>query len=167
MKCRRADTGPPANATPCTVPDNASGVSGKTVAEPFRRIWHDAMRAPSPIFVHRLREHIPNLTLSPPAHYIRVCLTVSRIRSDRRRNPVIEMTASASFSYLTPQFDDFLFARIDEDGEATPLSVLSVLARLGVDPWEEAAKLAQLPRISAAERLAAFIAATPGRRRPI
>ncbi|MFZ1109052.1 MAG: hypothetical protein WAN43_12010 [Rhodomicrobium sp.] len=72
------------------------------------------------------------------------------------------MTASASFSYLTPQFDDFLFARIDEDGEATPLSVLSVLARLGVDPWEEAAKLAQLPRISAAERLAAFIAATPG-----
>ena len=122
------------------------------------------MGAACSIFVHRLREHIPNLTLSPPAHYIRVCLTVSRIRSDRRRNPVIEMTASASFSYLTPQFDDFLFARIDEDGEATPLSVLSVLARLGVDPWEEAAKLAQLPRISAAERLAAFIAATPGRR---
>ncbi len=72
------------------------------------------------------------------------------------------MTASASVSYLTPQFDDFLFAQIDEDSEATPLSVLSVLARLGVDPWEEAAKLAQLPRLSAAERLVAFIAATPG-----
>jgi hypothetical protein len=75
---------------------------------------------------------------------------------------VIEMTTSASVSYLTPQFDDFLFARIDEDNEATPLSVLSVLARLGVDPWDEAAKLAQLPRVSAAERLVAFIAATPG-----
>ncbi len=75
---------------------------------------------------------------------------------------MIVMTTSASVSYLTPQFDDFLFARIDEDREATPLSVLSVLARLGVDPWEEAAKLAQLPRVSAAERLVAFIAATPG-----
>ena len=74
----------------------------------------------------------------------------------------MEMTSSPSVSYLTPQFDDFLFARINEDSEATPLSVLSVLARLGVDPWEEAAKLAQLPRVSAAKRLAAFLAATPG-----
>ena len=72
------------------------------------------------------------------------------------------MTSSPSVSYLTPQFDDFLFARINEDSEATPLSVLSILARLGADPWEEAAKLAQLPRASAAKRLAAFIAATPG-----
>ena len=72
------------------------------------------------------------------------------------------MTTSTSASNLTPQFDDFLFARIDEDRDATPLSVLSILARLGVDPWAEAAKLAQLPRVSAAERLAAYIAATPG-----
>jgi hypothetical protein len=75
---------------------------------------------------------------------------------------VIGMTTSASVSYLTSQFDDFLFARIDEDRDATPLSVLSILARLGVDPWAEAAKLAQLPRVSAAEKLAAYIAATPG-----
>ena len=76
-------------------------------------------------------------------------------------NLVIDMTGSASFSYLTPKFDDFLFARIDENGE-TPLSVLSVLARLGIDPWEEAARLAQLPRALAATRLASSIAATPG-----
>jgi len=75
---------------------------------------------------------------------------------------VIEMADSASMSYLTPEFDDFLFARINEDGNATPLSVLSMLARLGVDPWEEAAKLAQLPRGSAAQKLVAFVAATPG-----
>ncbi len=80
---------------------------------------------------------------------------------DGWRNPVIEMTTSASASYLTPQFDDFLFARINEDSDTTPLSVLSVLARLGVDPWEEAAKLARLPRLSAARRLVAFIGATP------
>ena len=64
---------------------------------------------------------------------------------------MIEMTSSPSVSYLTSQFDDFLFARINEDSESTPLSVLSVPARLGVDPWEEAAKLARLERISAAK----------------
>ena len=72
------------------------------------------------------------------------------------------MTSSPSVSYLTPQFDDFLFARLDEDSEATPLSVLSILARLDVDPWEEAAKLAGLERVSATKRLVEFIAATPG-----
>jgi|SRR5271165_956139 len=72
------------------------------------------------------------------------------------------MTTSASVTYLTRQFDDFLFARIDEAGDAMPLSVLSMLARLDVDPWEEAAKLARLPRAAAAKRLVDFIAATPG-----
>ena len=74
---------------------------------------------------------------------------------------VIEMTTSASPSYLTPQFDDFLFVRLSEDSDAAPLTVLSVPAPLGVSPWEEAAKLARLPRVSAAKRLLKFIAATP------
>jgi len=72
------------------------------------------------------------------------------------------MTSSPSATYLTRQFDDFLFARIDEGSDATPLSVLSMLARLDIDPWEEAAKLARLPRAAAARRLVDFIAATPG-----
>jgi hypothetical protein len=72
------------------------------------------------------------------------------------------MPTSTSVTYLTRQFDDFLFARIDEGSDATPLSVLSMLARLDVDPWEEAAKLARLPRAAAAKRLVDFIAATPG-----
>ena len=72
------------------------------------------------------------------------------------------MTTSASVTYITRQFDDFLFARIDEGSDATPLSVLSMLARLDIDPWEEAAKLARLPRAAAARRLVDFIAATPG-----
>jgi len=72
------------------------------------------------------------------------------------------MTTSASVTYLTRQFDDFLFARIDEGSNTTPLSVLSMLARLDIDPWEEAAKLARLPRAAAARRLVDFIAATPG-----
>ena len=72
------------------------------------------------------------------------------------------MTTSASVTYLTRQFDDFLFARIDEGSSTTPLSVLSMLARLDIDPWDEAAKLARLPRAAAARRLVDFIAATPG-----
>ena len=40
-----------------------------------------------------------------------------------------------------------------------PLSVLSALARLDLDPWQEAAELAQLPRESATRRLASSIAA--------
>ncbi len=71
------------------------------------------------------------------------------------------MTSSASVSGLTREFDDFLFARINADSEETPLSMLSALVRLGLDPWEEAAKLAQLPRASAAQRLVSLIAAIP------
>ena len=71
------------------------------------------------------------------------------------------MTNSASVTCLTNQFDDFLFARIDEGSDAAPLSVLSMLARLDIDPWEEAAKLARLPRAAAARRLVELIAATP------
>jgi hypothetical protein len=71
------------------------------------------------------------------------------------------MTNSASVLSLTRQFDDFLFARIDEGSDAAPLSVLSMLARLDIDPWEEAAKLARLPRAAAARRLVELIAARP------
>ncbi|MFZ1110754.1 MAG: hypothetical protein WAN43_20710 [Rhodomicrobium sp.] len=71
------------------------------------------------------------------------------------------ITSSAFASHLTREFDDFLFARLDEDGDEMPLSVLSMLARLDVDPWQEAAKLAQLPRASAAKRLIALIDAIP------
>jgi hypothetical protein len=72
------------------------------------------------------------------------------------------MTSSTSVAGLTREFDDFLFARIDEGTDTTPLSVLSMLARLDLDPWEEAAKLARLPRAAAVNRLVDFLAATSG-----
>ena len=46
-------------------------------------------------------------------------------------------------SRLESQYDAFLFASVCETGEMT-LSVLSVLARQDVDPWQEAARLTQL-----------------------
>lgn len=64
---------------------------------------------------------------------------------------------------LAPEFDDFLFASVGEEQNGMPLSVVSALARLNVDPWQEAANLAQLPGTTAARRLASLIAALPDR----
>ena len=42
-----------------------------------------------------------------------------------------------------------------------PLSVLSALARLDIDPWQEADELARLPVETATQRLASLIATLP------
>jgi hypothetical protein len=79
----------------------------------------------------------------------------------KRRNSVVEMTHSVSASHLGSEFDDFLFAPIGEDRNGMLLSALSALARLDLDPWQEAAKLAGLPGETAIRRLASLIAALP------
>jgi hypothetical protein len=74
------------------------------------------------------------------------------------------MTPAASVSFFRPEFDNFLYAAIDAGKDEMPLSVLSALARLNVDPWEEAAQLSALPQGPAAQRLAALIEQLPGGR---
>ena len=59
-------------------------------------------------------------------------------------------------SRLESQYDAFLFASLCETDEMT-LSVLSVLARQDVDPWQEAARLTQLSRDQAINSLASKI----------
>lgn len=59
-------------------------------------------------------------------------------------------------SPTSPEFERFLFAPLQENSEA-PLSVLSALARQDIDPWQEAARLAQLPRDHAVNSLASTI----------
>lgn len=71
------------------------------------------------------------------------------------------MTSTVTASVLGSEFNNFLFASIGEDKNGTPLSVLSALTRLGIDPWEEAAKLAHLPEETAIQRMASFIARLP------
>lgn len=71
------------------------------------------------------------------------------------------MTPAASVSFFRPEFDDFLYARIGADRNETPLSVLSALARLKLDPWKEAAELSELPKDVATQRLATSIARLP------
>ena len=76
----------------------------------------------------------------------------------------IIVTPAASVSFFRPEFDDFLYASIGVDRNEMTLSVLSTLARLDVDPWEEAVKLSELPKSTATQRLASLIAQLPGRR---
>jgi hypothetical protein len=73
------------------------------------------------------------------------------------------MMHSAPIPLPGSEFNDFLFAPIGEDENGMLVSVLSGLARSDVDPWQEAARLAQLPRETATRRLAALIGALPDR----
>ena len=59
------------------------------------------------------------------------------------------------------EFDDFLGASVGEDPNGTSLTVLSALARLDVDPWQEATNLARIPREAAVARMSALIDALP------
>lgn len=61
-----------------------------------------------------------------------------------------------AFSPQNAEFDNFLFAPIlDQDGLS--LRVISALAREGLDPWQEATRLSELPREEAANSLAATL----------
>jgi hypothetical protein len=74
------------------------------------------------------------------------------------------MALSARFSLLHSDLNDFLFASVGEEQNGVTLSVVSALTRLGLDPWEEAARLTPLPKARAAEALATLVARLPIRR---
>ncbi len=62
---------------------------------------------------------------------------------------------------LGSHFDRFLYAHVGADRHGGLLSVISALARLGVDPWEQAATLARLSVDSAVRELSALLAKLP------
>ena len=62
-----------------------------------------------------------------------------------------------------PEMDPFLFASVGEEVNGIPLSVLSALARLGVDPRDEATRLSHLTSKTAASQLARMFARLPDR----
>jgi len=67
----------------------------------------------------------------------------------------------SEFNMHRPELQEFLFAPIWVEKNGTPLSILSALARLGMDPWGEATRLANLPRAAAASALATILARLP------
>ena len=74
------------------------------------------------------------------------------------------MTLRRAFRPLRPDLDGFLFAQVGVETDGIPLSVISALTRLGLDPWEEAGRLSSLDDREAAEQLARLIAELPGKR---
>jgi len=66
------------------------------------------------------------------------------------------------FAPLRPDLDPFLFALIGEERNGVPLSTISALTQLGLDPWEEAGRLSGLAKRDAIERLTDLILKLPG-----
>ncbi|HEY1795919.1 MAG TPA: hypothetical protein VGG57_07350 [Stellaceae bacterium] len=63
--------------------------------------------------------------------------------------------------------DGFLFAQVGNEIDGMPLSVISALARLDLDPWEEAGRLSSFSKVEAAEQLARLIADLPNHTVPL
>jgi hypothetical protein len=63
----------------------------------------------------------------------------------------------ASHASMSNAYDAFLFETLGVDEHGMDLSVLSALARAGVDPWAEAKKLAALPRQAAIAAITAIL----------
>lgn len=74
-------------------------------------------------------------------------------------------TLPAAFSLLNSEFNDFLYAPVGDEADHRPLTVLSAFSREGIDPWQQAAKLRQLPREQATQKLASMLVALPDRAR--
>ena len=68
-----------------------------------------------------------------------------------------------SASIPSSRYNDFLFAPICEDANGMRLSVLSALARMDVDPWAEATKLAAMPKAIAQSTLISTLELLSGR----
>jgi hypothetical protein len=69
------------------------------------------------------------------------------------------MMSAVTTPRLGCEFDRFLYASVGDDNNGMPLTVLSALARMDVDPWEEASKLTQLAQESAVAELASLLGA--------
>jgi hypothetical protein len=71
------------------------------------------------------------------------------------------LTPPSPFAIPHSPFNEFLFASIGDGGNGMPVSVVSALARLEIDPWQEAARLAALPKAAATSALDLLIRRLP------
>lgn len=71
------------------------------------------------------------------------------------------MALRAEFSLVHSEFNEFLFAFVGEEKNGVQLTVLSAFARLGLDPWGEAARLSELPKDAATAALEIIISKFP------
>jgi hypothetical protein len=71
------------------------------------------------------------------------------------------MPSSDAFALRRSGLDEFLFASVGTEPSGLTLSLLSVFARRGDDPWKEAEKLVGLPNGDAIESVALTIVRMP------
>ncbi len=71
------------------------------------------------------------------------------------------MTLRREYSLGKSKFNAFLHAVVGEEKSGQELTVLSALARRGLDPWGEAARLSEMPREAAVRALAETLANLP------
>jgi hypothetical protein len=71
------------------------------------------------------------------------------------------MSHADAFALKNSGLNEFLFAEVGTEANGSPLTILSVLARLGRDPWAEAAGWTKLPTASIIDRLADCISQMP------
>lgn len=75
-----------------------------------------------------------------------------------------DMVNQRSALNATSRYENFLLAPICDEPGGMRLSVLSALARMNVDPWEEAARLAGLATADAQKTLVSTLNRFPGKR---
>src|SRR5215208_6909479 len=83
------------------------------------------------------------------------------------REFVVAMALRPLFRPLRPDLDPFLFAVVREERDGISLSTISALTQLGLDPWDEAGRLAGLTKRDAVEQLTGLLLRLPGPSRPL
>jgi hypothetical protein len=71
------------------------------------------------------------------------------------------MTLRPEYSLGHSEYNAFLFASVGEEKTGLQLTVQTALIRLGLDPWQEAARLSGLPKAAAVQAMTAAIARLP------
>src|SRR3954447_10064342 len=71
------------------------------------------------------------------------------------------------FAPLRPDLDPLLVAVVGGGRNGIPLSTISALTQLGLDPWDEAGRLAGLAKRDAVEQLTELLLRLPGPSRPL
>src|SRR5690349_2921226 len=83
------------------------------------------------------------------------------------REFAVAMALRPLFRPLRPDLDPFLFAVVREERDGIPLSTISALTQLGLDPWDEAGRLAGLTKRDAVEQLTGLLLRLPGPSCPV
>jgi hypothetical protein len=71
------------------------------------------------------------------------------------------MANNDAFALKNSGLNEFLFAEVGTEQNGSPLTILSTLARLGKDPWVQAAEWAKMPNAAMIDCLSKSIAQMP------